>query len=377
MTRIIRNTALLILTLFLATNNTAAGRDSRKEITVSGFELMQQPGTVTIDFTMTIGSKATRNTNNLTVIPVLTNGTVSMGLRPVIVRGKRAKLLLERRYIASPHTMAGYTEMLDDAIVTSNGQSLHYNVTFPFAEWMPGSVLFLDGVDEGCCSAVRTNLGLIADRLMQPEANFYAEEDIVIPGRLKTTGDKLAEMFPFVRPAGDEQYSRDGVTVYFHQAKHNIDRDYRRNNESLINILSVVRELEESGDSEVERIVIAGFASPEGTYNFNLGLSERRAEAVRKFIYDNSFLRTDKLSIYVGGEDWEGLRAMVAASDMYEKYAVLNIIDSAPLWDSWEGRGREGELMRLYDGQPYRYMYKNFFPELRNAAYITVYYKNK
>jgi pimeloyl-ACP methyl ester carboxylesterase len=142
-----------------------------------------------------------------------------------------------------------------------------------------------------------------------------------------------------------------------------------------VEILSVVSEIQRSGDSQVERIVIAGFASPEGSANLNMRLSERRGESVRKFILDNSSLRPSGVSVYAGGEDWEGLREMVASSDMWDKHEVLYIIDNYPVWGP-EG-GRESKLMRLRGGAAYRHMYRNFFPELREAAYITIYYKNK
>jgi hypothetical protein len=41
-----------------------------------------------------------------------------------------------------------------------------------------------------------------------------------------------------------------------------------------------------------------------------------------------------------------------------------------------EAIGRLGELQRLANGVPYRYMYREFFPQLRVAAYIKVLYDN-
>jgi hypothetical protein len=75
--------------------------------------------------------------------------------------------------------------------------------------------------------------------------------------------------------------------------------------------------------------------------------------------------------------DWYALRRMVAESDMPEKGKVLDIIDNTPIWDAGRNVGRHGELMRLSGGEPYRYMLRNFFPNLRNAAYIRAYYENK
>jgi hypothetical protein len=56
--------------------------------------------------------------------------------------------------------------------------------------------------------------------------------------------------------------------------------------------------------------------------------------------------------------------------------SVLNIIDNVPIWDARRKVGRLGELQRLANGAPYRYMYREFFPQLRVAAYIKVLYDN-
>ncbi len=39
-------------------------------------------------------------------------------------------------------------------------------------------------------------------------------------------------------------------------------------------------------------------------------------------------------------------------------------------------KGRELELMKLSGGRPYLYMLEHMFPDLRNAAFIKVYYEN-
>lgn len=369
----------LLLLLFIS--GFARERDnSLRKIRISDFELVQEPGTITLDFTMHIGRKATRNNHNLTVIPILTDGNTSRELSPVVIRGRQAKLLYDRRAIASPRTFHGYFQ--NDTLVTRNGETVPYSVTLPYSDWMAEANLLLDGIDEGCCSETRTRLGLIARNPIAPESEFYSENEILISGPILSTGDRLAAVFPFVKPAGEDkafdELSRDSmITLYFRQGRHNIERGYRRNHEALIDILSVIRGIEDSKDSRIDRIVIIGFASPEGGYELNLNLSERRAENARQFILDNTRLRSDQFSIHIGGEDWTGLRRMVAASDMPERYVILDIIDKVPLWEPETGYERETELKRLRDGKPYQYMLRNFFPELRNATYITVYYRNE
>lgn len=69
-----------------------------------------------------------------------------------------------------------------------------------------------------------------------------------------------------------------------------------------------------------------------------------------------------------GVENWDDLRRMVAASDMECRDEVLAVLDNDA------GNDRKVALQRLAGGKPYRYMLKNFYPELRNACYVAVYY---
>jgi hypothetical protein len=124
-------------------------------------------------------------------------------------------------------------------------------------------------------------------------------------------------------------------------------------------------------------IVIAGFASPEGSPELNDRLALDRAVAVKEFMMDNSSVEGRSIRIFNGGTDWAGLKKLVEESDIYRKQRIVDIIENTPVWDSRRGVGRRGELMRLDGGDPYRYMLTNFFPQLRQAAYIRVYYESK
>ena len=156
-----------------------------------------------------------------------------------------------------------------------------------------------------------------------------------------------------------------------------VDPSYRDNAATLDNLISTIREIERSSDSRVVRVVIAGFASPEGTAEVNDRLARERAEAIRSYLTENSAISNDQVDLYNGSVDWHGLRMMVAASNMPDRDKVLDIIDNTPVWDAGRNTGRHGELMRLSGGVPYRYMLRDFFPDLRNAAYIRAYYENK
>ncbi|MDR0766044.1 MAG: hypothetical protein LBF09_03785, partial [Odoribacteraceae bacterium] len=53
---------------------------------------------------------------------------------------------------------------------------------------------------------------------------------------------------------------------------------------------------------------------------------------------------------------------------------VLRVIDTKPVWDPRSRVSRMTLLKQLRGGEPYRYMARHFFPMLRNAAYIKVFY---
>lgn len=203
-----------------------------------------------------------------------------------------------------------------------------------------------------------------------------------------STGDKLAQSYPCITSyeefkelqgpeflsAGERQHA---IMVYFGQGGSTVSDVYGNNRQALTDIMTSIRILEKSVDSEITAVTIAGFTSPEGNYEANQQLAQRRAGAVKAYILDRSGVRPEQIKVYPGGIDWQGLRILVEASDMPSREAVLNIIDNTPIWDARRQVGRHGELMRLNGGNTYRYMAREFFPKLRNAAYIKVYYRNK
>lgn len=162
------------------------------------------------------------------------------------------------------------------------------------------------------------------------------------------------------------------ILIHFSRSATIIDRYYQENNTSLVTLASVLKMIQVSDDSRVSKIVVAGFASPEGLLSENERLAQKRAFAVRNFILANSTVHADSIYLYNGSEDWRGLRKLVAASDMEAKNEILRIIDNVPI-----KAGREKRLMDLAGGAPYRWMALHFFPKLRNAAYIKVYYTDK
>ncbi len=89
----------------------------------------------------------------------------------------------------------------------------------------------------------------------------------------------------------------------------------------------------------LDDITIDGWASPEGEETFNEGLSERRAQTALKYMEkkikkaakNNELISDEAIDFVVtsNGPDWNGFMKAVKNSDIKDKSAILNVINSA------------------------------------------------
>ena len=413
---------LFTAVLLLAPGLRAAERIDEKGVSATGVTVTRERDAVEVAFELQPGRNAIRNDQVLIITPVLRQGDRRMELLPVVVKGRRARISAAARRQAERQRPG------PKPLYTKNGKTVAYHYTFPYEAWMPGSELIFEGADVTSRTSTALEWGVVAVNLLarEQEQLLRAEPPVVVvvpppepeepsPVRpsVESTGDKWAREFSFVVPVEEFQQARqtpdggmfdydmpldlgrglssrqqadvvrfvngirDGaLTIRFGQGRRTIDRELADNNRVLVDLITAVRSIDGSADSRVARVVIAGFASPEGQFEENERLAWERAVAVRNFFVDNSPIDPALVHTYNGSVDWEGLRKLVAGSDMPHRDAVLRIIEDTPVWDAVRNTGRHGELMRLAGGEPYNYMLRRFFPQLRQAAYIKVYYEN-
>ena len=118
-------------------------------------------------------------------------------------------------------------------------------------------------------------------------------------------------------------------------------------------------------------IDIAGYASPEGEHEMNVTLSQGRADALKAYIMKELDLNDGQFNITAGAEDWSGLKSLVEKSDMADRAKVIEIIDSIP------SQERQAAFKKLSGGRTYRTLLNTFYPQLRDACYINVWYSEK
>lgn len=174
----------------------------------------------------------------------------------------------------------------------------------------------------------------------------------------------------------------DSVRVYFKVNKTIIDTLLMDNDAAMRGFAHRISNLSDRSDTsdksdvsvKIERILITGAASPEGSVPYNKWLSERRAEAITRWLQGYFEFPDSIVSFVFKGRDWAGALAMVEADpDVPYKNEVIDLlIDIKNTADTSAGRDGMARLKSLRGGVPYRYMLRNHFPRLRaSEVFIT------
>lgn len=157
----------------------------------------------------------------------------------------------------------------------------------------------------------------------------------------------------------------DTLEVYFRQGYSLWEPNFKDNAKRMKGFVERIKEIQEDTSVyKVSKIHIISGASPEGTYKMNQRLSANRASRIRKVLKSYITLPDSMIVVESRGVNWKGLEELVEASDMAYKDEVLNIIRNYPELKNGK-EVRKLCLAYLRDGKPWKYMYKNWFPQLR------------
>ena len=169
------------------------------------------------------------------------------------------------------------------------------------------------------------------------------------------------------------QELQDSVSIYFHQGKTNIDLHFRQNGQ----VLNHIRTNRPDSSFVIRKILIIGGASPEGSIPLNRWLSEQRAENLFAYIKRyHAFPDSLKRFVFLG-RDWKGLLQLTENdARMPYRQETLDVLREivAETGNGADGALKITELQQLHGGVPYNYMYREFFPDLRNSR-IYVWYE--
>jgi len=121
------------------------------------------------------------------------------------------------------------------------------------------------------------------------------------------------------------------ANIYYAYMRHNLNwrLDLNRTDEAQ-EAIEAMEEFIQRG-WELKRVDVDAWASPEGEVAFNMELSEDRAatgEGYVKDLFDDKDVELPELHVEAKGEDFDGFMTKLEASDLPDKQAIANVINS-------------------------------------------------
>ena len=157
-----------------------------------------------------------------------------------------------------------------------------------------------------------------------------------------------------------------GIEVHFRFDKSQLDLSYMGNAEALDRFARV---LDSIGITHIDSVVIVSQSSPEGVYQHNVKLSQRRAATMRRAIEERHPELAHRLHVHPDGESWEQLRQYVMSDTRIKESTrrqVLRVIDA-----DVNIATKKWRMERL---PIYRYLRQTYYPRIRNSVFCIIYF---
>ena len=118
-----------------------------------------------------------------------------------------------------------------------------------------------------------------------------------------------------------------------------------------------------ANDRATQTVYVNGYASPDGPEKFNDKLSSARSQSGKKAVEELLAEAGIQIDAASSGEDWEGFKAAVAASNIADKDLILQVLG---MYDS--SAQREKEIKNM--SSVYKSLKTDVLPQLRRAQVV-------
>lgn len=181
---------------------------------------------------------------------------------------------------------------------------------------------------EECCITPEEVEQAIQEALEQQKA---AEEDnqpaCVTPEELKQAIKDAIDEYEASRPKVDEKFGTlsNATIINNNYSDISFPQNQAQKIKTQTNIDAINRASSQMEDgSAINRVIIEGYASPEGDNEFNERLARERAEQAAQIIQNElGEIDAERIEITTKGADWEGLYASLENSDIEGKDAII------------------------------------------------------
>ncbi|MDR2890547.1 MAG: DUF3868 domain-containing protein [Alistipes sp.] len=333
-------------------------------ISASGIALTPLERTVLLDMALEVADSAVTERQGVAVVPYLSDGVSEAEFPSVLVNGKSRNRIYERQ------TRFGNTGLSENAptevmVVDRKhpGGTIDYSASIAREEWMDGASLGIRFVLVSPAGEMQYLDGATTGIRMPPAlraAEVPAEEVVAV------------EPQPEAKPEPAPVKSRHSISGVAGLDLVTGDARSMRNFRLDPQVFSTLSEevdgaIRERG-ARIVSVEVTGYASPDGPALVNEGIALERAKELAYFLRDRYGIAPTALTVGAVGEDWKGLREMVAGSDLPYVSAVLEIIDGTESVEQ-----KEVKLRKIMGGGIWRRMSQTMLPELRRVEYLINY----
>ena len=354
----------LLLTLGSAINSVYAQTSTPYGSGISvAFPAQQMKGD-SVTFTATVNFSRLDMSKKmfLEYTPILRSTKIEKEVRfaPVVVSGKQRARVIQRAERFGDYTWE--PQPSEVIVVTKKGtRTAEVSVTVPYEKWLRHSELVLVETCSACCDKKQEYTPGIAFR-------EYKSNPHTFPAPYQPTYD-VTFATPDIEPVKTRSDSYT-ARLSFQSGRSTLLRNFGDNAMILAEVDKSISELLNDPLFSIRHISVNGYASPEGYMGTNQKLSDDRARALVNYLSTTHNLR-GRVYIYSQGmgEDWVGLRKMVAeAPYLNGQQVILDAIDYIN-----DIARRKTTIWSINGKRTWNEMLNTFFPTLRRNEYTIDY----
>ncbi|MBR1575459.1 MAG: hypothetical protein IJ654_03305 [Bacteroidales bacterium] len=239
-------------------------------------------------------------------------------------------------------------------VVPSDGATVKENLRFTFVPGMEKSYLELRGVAMLKGRSVTLPSKKVADGVNT--TYLLVDQEGVLPYKADDYMEIISQT-----AEGQIHYNVNSADV----------RQSELKSQSIKTFLAALDEINANSRKTLKGTEVVAYASPEGGQSLNRKLSDKRAGTAEK-AWDKVTKghRADDPDVKSVGQDWEGFKELVEASDIQDKDLILRVLSMYS-----DPAVRESEIKNM--SEIYKELKGEVLPELRRARFIAnVEYQN-
>lgn len=285
------------------------------------------------------------------IIPSLlsSDGLKKVEMEPVCIAGNRRYIIISRN--KKLHNLQPDKPWSGDTKPISQVSEIVINKSVPFEPWMADCRINVEEKVFGCAEC---EAGEAYGAVKQVKNHIFGKEDykydFIVPEKVVT-----------------KCYQDDfDCKVNFEWDKDVIKPDFRSNRAELDSLDAFMLKNSNIKGASLKEVRVCGYASPEGDFDYNRALAQRRTDALSAYA-KNKYPILSEVSDYISegkGEDWAGLRDAVERSLIQGKEKIISSIDRYST-----DIEREKAIAMIDSGEVYKSLVAYIYPFLRRTTF--------